>query len=1077
MPSRSPKSRVRLVGDLPLLIATKSSVDSSINTRTDSNDNGSNGGMDGKESESRAVKFKKTVKNGLKTTRAVVWRQDDNTLTRRTSGDRLQTKVAMSDVEKLAQKSGTNTEHERFKVMPDYAYPNTKFNREELRKEMNKKSSYYHDLQQPPDTNTTNSTDNTTGAGTSIVGSYYLEILQCFGIPRPELLKETSAFCVAVCGKHAFKTDVMPPVANPMWLSKMRRACVFPLYQAYASVSIGVFAKSDYPNGKDGFIGRVVVDMARLRPGCTYDITLPLRQSSQVYSKEQRGAIRFRFQLEWQNERRALLSYLPTTRLPSFQPHESVTVRCCDNKAFQNVARVVHGTDMPGKFSMKLFKATIREVNFVRIHVLRYVRKRQMKDTMQWRYPLISMFVFLAWMHSVIYVGNIRYVPGHLVTYLLLIIWKNYALYAIDGKHDDGFSAPTVEEMMGGLLFSNERNRKNYIRPLEMERKDPDHVHSALAFFDEGEAQQKSSLQEIGIALRDGVKQTDKKSFAGTDAVEFLIDNGYAETRLEAVHIGNRLEKDLRLFAHVSRKYEFKDADLYYVFLNFDTSEYIFKTHRPWFKRWFRLLGFYNKTTTEAEAHWEMPFATGIDHPRFTIKESLVIRSKESRNLLQTMQAQEDLEVMDDFGVTDYERKNEASKQLSNIADLDVDPKPSFQKGRSSFASFASSSRSVAIEVELDQDDSDDDIGPFMSENVTAADIEVKLLPKPPNQDINYIKKDDRKMSDLMVESRHKMHGMMGHVFNDRAYKLSLIGDTGRRESRMFKSVSQKVLPKRSLFSRPGGSKKKASPLAKFDDPYKARQCALTSRKDEYDRLLHLSKYSHKSVIVSKIAVIIQPILEIVQLGLRVVRALFNIFTWRDPFYTFWVVIFGSMLVVLLHIFPWRVAFGVAGILFVGPQNWVLRVLRERKNGPESEDLDTIVRKRKPGRMEEKDDDIAYFSSFAPDNRPVRDEMLDTSDFKEVAVPHTPLNYRRFYDWPPQPDYARVWKSEPPANDRVADPIILEDDAFHLSDRSTRNTNDEGSLGWGNRAKRIVRGVTRVHKVPKQLRRRKKKLV
>jgi hypothetical protein len=98
------------------------------------------------------------------------------------------------------------------------------------------------------------------------VGSFHLEILQCFGIPRPELLKETSAFCMAVCGTRAFKTDVMPPVANPIWLSKMRRACVFPLPQAYSRVMIGVFAKADY-NAKDGFIGRVVMDMAKLCPG------------------------------------------------------------------------------------------------------------------------------------------------------------------------------------------------------------------------------------------------------------------------------------------------------------------------------------------------------------------------------------------------------------------------------------------------------------------------------------------------------------------------------------------------------------------------------------------------------------------------------------------------------------------------------------------------------------------------------------------------------------------------------------------------------------------------------------------
>jgi hypothetical protein len=68
-----------------------------------------------------------------------------------------------------------------------------------------------------------------------------VEILQCFGIPKPDLLRETSAFCVLVCGSHAFKTDVMPPVANPMWLSKMRRACIFPIHNAYARLYIGVF--------------------------------------------------------------------------------------------------------------------------------------------------------------------------------------------------------------------------------------------------------------------------------------------------------------------------------------------------------------------------------------------------------------------------------------------------------------------------------------------------------------------------------------------------------------------------------------------------------------------------------------------------------------------------------------------------------------------------------------------------------------------------------------------------------------------------------------------------------------------
>lgn len=101
--------------------------------------------------------------------------------------------------------------------------------------------------------------------------------------------------------------------------------------------------------------------------------------------------------------------------------------------------------------------------------------------------------------------------------------------------------------------------------------------------------------------------------------------------------------------------------------------------------------------------------------------------------------------------------------------------------------------------------------------------------------------------------------------------------------------------------------------------------------------------------------------------------------------------------------------------------------------------------------MEEEDDNIASTPPFAPDDPPpVWDEMRDTSDFKEVAVPHTPLNYRCFYDWPPQPDYAYVWKSEPPDNNPVAEQI-LEDDAFELYGELCRdNITVQGSMGWGN---------------------------
>jgi hypothetical protein len=101
-----------------------------------------------------------------------------------------------------------------------------------------------------------------------------------------------------------------------------------------------------------------------------------------------------------------MLSYLPR-KVPKIEPNESVSIQCCDAKSFQNVARVVHGNDMPGKFSMKQMKAVVREINFTRIHVLRYVRKNEVRNMIQWRYPSFRHLFCLCTVST----GSVAYVP------------------------------------------------------------------------------------------------------------------------------------------------------------------------------------------------------------------------------------------------------------------------------------------------------------------------------------------------------------------------------------------------------------------------------------------------------------------------------------------------------------------------------------------------------------------------------------------------------------------------------------------------------------------------------------------
>ena len=384
-----------------------------------------------------------------------------------------------------------------------------------------------------------------------------------------------------------------------MWLAKMRRACKFGVYQAYQRLYVGVFAHQTSTTTRDGFAGRIVLDLCRLRPGSLYDVTLPLRESAHVYQKTQRGAIRIRVHLEYKNEQKAVLSYLPSSlpKLPKFQPHDQITVECTDVKAFQNVARAVHGNDMPGRFSMTLVKATLREVNYQRILLTRHLRKREIRDTMFWKTPVLSAFLFTSWMHSV-WIGSVRYIPGHVITFLLLHMLKNYGRYHIDGKYDNGFLAPTWEELFmalwkGGKASSTGQSSKQYyIQPLEMQRKEADTVRSAGEFFGNaggGHHHHQPTLIDMCNDLQENIPlvqnkwyyvRTYKDAFVAKKAVSFLVEQGYAKNRKEAVQIGLKMQNKLKLFDHIHRSKSFSDSDDIFRFLDFDRSNFIMRTHK-----------------------------------------------------------------------------------------------------------------------------------------------------------------------------------------------------------------------------------------------------------------------------------------------------------------------------------------------------------------------------------------------------------------------------------------------------------------------------------------------------------------
>ena len=198
------------------------------------------------------------------------------------------------------------------------------------------------------------------------VGSLRVEVLGCLGLAP--VSPDVSAYLI--CGDVPFATDVIPSCRSPRWPPNCKRAAVFPVHHAYARLFAGVFAsKRDKSN--DEFCGRVVIDLAALRPNTEYDVTLPLRASSFIYDRRPRGVIRLRFSLHWFSERAAVWSYLKNPRSLVETPFGNVpSVLCGDPKTFRNVALTVHGQDLPGKFTRKAFQATMREFNLTRLNLI-----------------------------------------------------------------------------------------------------------------------------------------------------------------------------------------------------------------------------------------------------------------------------------------------------------------------------------------------------------------------------------------------------------------------------------------------------------------------------------------------------------------------------------------------------------------------------------------------------------------------------------------------------------------------------------------------------------------------------------
>ncbi|CAB9510264.1 expressed unknown protein [Seminavis robusta] len=960
-----------------------------------------------------------------------------------------------------------------YRVIPQRSYPNVWMTQQELNQEMEKPSLTFHDLQHNPcrlDLPKNPSKQ-------PIIGTIHMEVLQ--GIALPKL--KTDAVVYVVSGPYAFCTEVIKDKQSPIWPANSQRACSIPLHHAYARVFIGVF-DDDNKKNKDDFHGRVVLDVARIRPNSTYDVTLPLRLSAHVYSKRQRGAIRLRFRLEWTSVRAALLSYLPDKKLPKprnlkeFKPNTDTVVTCGSARAFRNVAITVHGAHLPGRFSFQQLRATIREINFTRRNVMEIVRNT-IAEVRDWKNPLISAFCFLAWMHCV-YQNAFSLVPAYVVLYFCILMVRNYARYGMDGPAQRGFIPPSWEELLAGLVLpqyydqaihplemrltstsaaqqhptangetNNGNNDDGVVQRVQIDTHQPrgKPLFQAMGFLDQPEPsdalqQQQQKQQEEGPNYHLEFPYADGRVYPRFDVEDSLAtsqkrrrkNNNKASNRNSPVRSrGQRLKlrvsKILRKDTSGMNDYDDEEQ-------RFATAKFIRQTGATQLMEAASGLMEVGETLGEATGlqyvvspvvkgghsaikeglHYVVPpIKSGIKTGHSAIETSIrglnnhlvsplvvsplhhtVDLVRRTSNELFPLSHQQNIapdddgrEEEEDGDDDDYElddsrlldeldersalhypyRQRHESELLvgdhglmSSIAEMDVE---SDYDGEEGGAVIEGGEHGAAGASALRSDDSDDSTSPRRMQ---------------PDQDIDYggqasnpKDKNRKRLTDDLQDVKDQMHQFTFQKFNDRAYII--------RDS---------------------------------DSVYFGQSANATRRrkgqvKKDLNKLLQIGQYSHVNPVVGRVGQYVEPIVGASHSFLSAFRALFNVMTWRDPFLSFWISLLGFALVALLFVFPWRWFLFVLGLWFVGPQNLVYRVLRQKGILPPKKPR--ARPNREPEEMPVPMDQAVFQGHISQDQKRKPHKPVDPQEVQYVVVPYSPLMYQRFYDWPPEQEYSQVY--------------------------------------------------------------------
>jgi hypothetical protein len=402
-------------------------------------------------------------------------------------------------------------------------------------------------------------------------------------------------------------------------------------------------------------------------------------------------------------------------------------------------------------------------------------------------------------------------------------------------------------------------------------------------------------------------------------------------------------------------------------------------THTQQGKWLFRFLGFKSETSKVTHSdfyHMEFPFAQGLRDPisgkirykKYSVKESLVLKSKRTGKKPSLSVDDDNETLMDDF----------FGSSQDSVIDLEQNRRHSLER-LSSFSGEVRRRKSAPAWVLSSRKSS-------YSNNAKSSYEDLPPRLRIPDQDIDAKVAKKKRLTEDLDELRENLHRFTLHMFNDRTHVRP-------NDGAMY-----------------------------FRSNKKSRKSAAALEAD-LERLLGIGPYSSTNPVIARVGLYMEPIIDSLQSVICVTRVVYNILTWRDPMLSFWFTMLLFVAALVLFLFPWRLFLFVTGVLVCGPQNWLLQALHEKGMAPAlqqklSKRFTALhIRNKSSMKRNEKifKEKQLIFCGHTSDNsapRTLNHGDVDPKSLHQVCIPYSQLNgTTRFYDWPPEPQYAKCTPS------------------------------------------------------------------